>query len=225
MICSSCGTENPGGRQVLHRCASPLAVMCRTCGTANVPAARFCAECATPLAGADRSRARRPPRDAAPRPWPSDVSSACCSPIWSGSPRCRGPRRRGRRELLSRYFEPLARSSSVTAARWRSSSATRSWRSGARRSRTRTTPSAPSGRRSSWSTPCPASDPGSGRAPGCSPARRPPPRATRQGIVAGDLVNTAAGSSRAPPGTVLVGEATHGRRPGRSPSSQPAIRR
>ena len=51
----------------------------------------------------------------------------------------------------ARAHPPVSRSacgrrSSATAARWRSSSATRSWRCSARRWRTRTTPSAPSGR-------------------------------------------------------------------------------
>ena len=48
--------------------------------------------------------------------------------------------------------------------------------------------------------------------------------ATNQGMVAGDLVNTASRlQSVAPPGTVLVGEATlPGRQPTRSPSSRPA---
>ena len=51
--------------------------------------------------------------------------------------------------------------------------------------------------------------------------------ATNQGMVAGDLVNTASRlQSVAPPGTVLVGEATHARGlAARSPSSRPASRR
>jgi class 3 adenylate cyclase len=49
--------------------------------------------------------------------------------------------------------------------------------------------------------------------------------ATNQGMVAGDLVNTASRlQSVAAPGTVLVGEATQRPPPGRSPSSRPASR-
>ena len=73
---------------------------------------------------------------------------------------------------------PAAGSSPSTAARSRSSSATRSWRSGARRPRPRTMPSARCVRRSTSSWPSPRSGRRSarkacGRAPACSPARRP----------------------------------------------------
>ncbi len=58
MICSNCGTENPGGAKFCTECASRLALVCPSCGTANPPTAKLCGECATPLAGAS----------AAPRP-------------------------------------------------------------------------------------------------------------------------------------------------------------
>ena len=68
-----------------------------------------------------------------------------------------------------------ARSSAGTAARSRSSSATRSWPSGARRSPTRTTRSAPCAPRSTSSTPSALGLGPTGRSrrgPACSPARR-----------------------------------------------------
>ena len=52
MICSTCGTENDVGRKFCIECASPLVAGCPNCGTMNPPAAKFCGECATPLAGA-----------------------------------------------------------------------------------------------------------------------------------------------------------------------------
>ena len=57
MICSNCGTENAPGAKFCSECATRLAVACPTCGTANGPAAKFCSECATPLiaGGAARS--------------------------------------------------------------------------------------------------------------------------------------------------------------------------
>ncbi|HEY8869717.1 MAG TPA: adenylate/guanylate cyclase domain-containing protein [Candidatus Limnocylindrales bacterium] len=51
MICSNCGTENPAGTKFCMECATPLAVVCPVCGHANLPAAKFCGECATPLVG------------------------------------------------------------------------------------------------------------------------------------------------------------------------------
>jgi class 3 adenylate cyclase/tetratricopeptide (TPR) repeat protein len=50
MICSNCGTENPAGAKFCTECASRLALVCAACGTANAPTAKFCAECASPLA-------------------------------------------------------------------------------------------------------------------------------------------------------------------------------
>jgi class 3 adenylate cyclase len=35
-------------------CATPFAVACSSCGAANLPAAKFCSECATPIAGSAR---------------------------------------------------------------------------------------------------------------------------------------------------------------------------
>ena len=52
MICPSCGTENKAGRKFCGGCAAPLAVICPACGIANEPDMRFCGECATPLASA-----------------------------------------------------------------------------------------------------------------------------------------------------------------------------
>ena len=79
----------------------------------------------------------------------------------------RGPRRRGGPRDPEPVLRPRPRHrSSATAARSRSSSATRSWPSGARRSRTRTTRSGRSAPRSSSSTRSHARAPGSRRGPG-----------------------------------------------------------
>ncbi len=50
VICGQCGTENLGGAKFCMECASPLAATCPSCGFANLPGAKFCSECATPLA-------------------------------------------------------------------------------------------------------------------------------------------------------------------------------
>ena len=49
MICANCQTENPASAKFCTECATPLARACPTCGTPNPPAAKFCAECATAL--------------------------------------------------------------------------------------------------------------------------------------------------------------------------------
>jgi class 3 adenylate cyclase/tetratricopeptide (TPR) repeat protein len=49
VICSTCGTENEAQRKFCIECATPLTARCSNCGTANPPAAKFCGECAQPL--------------------------------------------------------------------------------------------------------------------------------------------------------------------------------
>jgi len=62
VICSNCGTENRVGAKFCMECATPFATACPNCGAANLPGAKFCSECATPLAGAP---ARTGPRTGA----------------------------------------------------------------------------------------------------------------------------------------------------------------
>jgi class 3 adenylate cyclase/tetratricopeptide (TPR) repeat protein len=49
VICANCGTENEAGRKFCKECATPLTVTCANCGTPNAPDAKFCGECASPL--------------------------------------------------------------------------------------------------------------------------------------------------------------------------------
>jgi class 3 adenylate cyclase/tetratricopeptide (TPR) repeat protein len=49
LICSNCGTENEAARKFCKECATRLAVLCPSCGAANSADAKFCGECATAL--------------------------------------------------------------------------------------------------------------------------------------------------------------------------------
>ncbi len=69
--CSQCGTENEPGRKFCKECAAPLAVVCPSCGTSNSPDAKFCGECATPLQGASA-----PASSAAPTGQPAPAAPA-----------------------------------------------------------------------------------------------------------------------------------------------------
>jgi class 3 adenylate cyclase/tetratricopeptide (TPR) repeat protein len=69
VVCASCGTENEAGRKFCKECAARLALACPACGAANGADAKFCGECAAPLvAGAPASpaTASRPGLPAAP---------------------------------------------------------------------------------------------------------------------------------------------------------------
>ncbi len=71
MICSNCGTENRAGAKFCMECATPFAASCPNCGAANLPAAKFCSECATPLGGgAPRATAAAGSVSAAPSTSP-----------------------------------------------------------------------------------------------------------------------------------------------------------
>src|SRR6266540_3124834 len=50
VVCGSCGTENREGRKFCSACGSALALVCPTCGAANDPADRFCGDCGATLA-------------------------------------------------------------------------------------------------------------------------------------------------------------------------------
>ena len=51
MLCSSCGADNRPGRKFCAQCGAPLALACSSCGARNEPNERFCGECGGPLAG------------------------------------------------------------------------------------------------------------------------------------------------------------------------------
>ncbi len=162
MICPSCAADNKPGRKFCVRCATPLALACPTCGAAYDPGDAFCGECGDAArAGSDRGRRQAPACGVsalAGRPAAADAQRRPPRPARRAPPRVgpvrrprrvhpvrRGARRRGR----PRHPDPLlrarhARSSPATAGRSRSSSATRSWPSGAPRPPARTTPSGPS---------------------------------------------------------------------------------
>src|SRR5450759_1740756 len=71
VVCANCGTENEAGRKFCKECAAPLALVCSSCGAANSTDAKFCGDCAAPLlAGASLSAS------AAARPGLLNTSAA-----------------------------------------------------------------------------------------------------------------------------------------------------
>ena len=94
-------------RKFCGECGTALAQACPTCGTANPPTVKFCGECGTAL-----TATRRRPVDTAgaPPPQPSAASSPSSSPTSSGFTtlsESRDPEEV--RELLSRYFDTCRR--------------------------------------------------------------------------------------------------------------------
>ncbi|HEY8673022.1 MAG TPA: adenylate/guanylate cyclase domain-containing protein [Candidatus Dormibacteraeota bacterium] len=52
MTCANCGGDNESGRRFCGDCGAPLAVACPACGAANPARARFCGDCGALLAAA-----------------------------------------------------------------------------------------------------------------------------------------------------------------------------
>ncbi|MBI2763375.1 MAG: AAA family ATPase [Chloroflexi bacterium] len=59
MICATCGTENRPGRKFCASCGAALALGCPSCGALNVAGERFCGECGKALS--DAGGAATPP--------------------------------------------------------------------------------------------------------------------------------------------------------------------
>ncbi len=58
--CATCGTENDAGRKFCLECGTSLAAGCPACGSPNPPAARFCGECGARLVGAASAASAAP---------------------------------------------------------------------------------------------------------------------------------------------------------------------
>ena len=205
---------------------------CPSCGAPFEPGEKFCGTCGTALTtdAVPAATGLAAPIAAPTAPQATERRLVCVlfADLVGFTPFAEERDAEDVRDTLDRYFDRRARSSNATAAPSRSSSAMPSWPCGARRSRTRTTPSGPSARRWTWSTPCRGLGDGiQARAGILTGEAAVTIGATNQGMVAGDLVNTASRlQSVAAPGTVLVGEATsaprqgHRLRAGRRPDAQ-----
>ena len=113
MICSNCSTDNEAGRKFCKECATRLAVACPNCGTANGADAKFCGECATSLVGAADVAATTsgatPSSAAAPIASSSGAERRLVSVLFadlvSFTTISEGRDAEDTRELLTRYFE------------------------------------------------------------------------------------------------------------------------
>ena len=108
MVCSRCGTENPSGSKFCSECGSHLASTCPSCGSPVLPEARFCNECGSPLSSAAPSiandtspSARSPEAPASERRLVSVLFADLVG--FTTLSESRDPEEV--RELLTRYFE------------------------------------------------------------------------------------------------------------------------
>jgi class 3 adenylate cyclase/tetratricopeptide (TPR) repeat protein len=224
VVCSNCGTDNPPGTKFCIECAARLAQVCPSCGTANLPTAKFCGECAAALQGIDTSApAARPASAPAVALAERRLVSILFADLVGFTTLSEGRDAEDTRELLSRYFD-LSRDviaryggtvekfiGDAVMAVWgaptaHEDDAERAVRAGLDLVDAVRSLGAMIHARAGVLTGEAAVTIG----------------ATNQGMVAGDLVNTASRlQSVAQPGTVLVGEATQ-RAAGKAIAFEPA---
>ena len=213
--CASCGAENRSGRKFCSRVRRVARCRLPACGAGE--RAWRASSAASAGRSSRRSRYRRadPERPRAPAVAERRLVSILFADLVGYTAALREPRLRGRRVSCKHATSSTARTVIERyGGRSRSSSATRSWPSGVRRSRARTTPSARCERRSSSLTPSPPSARqarpiSSLRAGVLTGEAAVSLGAEGQGMVTGDLVNTASRiQAAATPGTVLVGDST-----------------
>jgi len=114
VVCSTCGIENETGRKFCKECGERLAATCPSCGATNTPDAKYCGECATRLPGAVAPGAGAAgEREDRPAGGPSAVAerrlvSVLFADLVGFTALAEGRDAEDTRDLLSRYFD-LAR--------------------------------------------------------------------------------------------------------------------
>src|SRR3954469_8262838 len=101
--CPSCGTENPAGSRFCGACGASLAQACAVCGAANDPGMRFCTQWGSPLDAAGPAPAQ--PAATAERRLVSVLFADLVG--FTAVSESRDPEET--RELLSRYFDTSRR--------------------------------------------------------------------------------------------------------------------
>jgi len=220
VICSNCGTENRVGAKFCMECATPFAALCPSCGAANPPAAKFCSECATPMGGAPRpTAATSAATDAATttRPAPTQEAvaerrlvSVLFADLVGFTSYSEGRDAEEVRELQSRYFDTVREivvRYGGTVEKFIGDAVMALWGAPVARE-----DDAERAVRAALDLVDAVRSLGPGiaiRAGILTGEAAVTLGATDQGMVAGDMVNTASRlQSVAPPSTVLVGEAT-----------------
>jgi len=81
VICPNCGTLNEPGRKFCGECATRLAIICPNCGTANTPGVKFCGECGTSLAAGTLEGAKAPSAATSPSAGSAGATPPTVSPV------------------------------------------------------------------------------------------------------------------------------------------------
>jgi class 3 adenylate cyclase/tetratricopeptide (TPR) repeat protein len=110
--CSNCGAENPTGQKFCGDCGEALATVCSSCGSPNPPGKKFCGECGVALTPAPVPAAAAVPSPAAPTAEPvaeRRLVSVLFADLVGFTTLSESRDAEEVRELLSRYFETCRR--------------------------------------------------------------------------------------------------------------------
>ncbi len=108
--CPNCGHENPAGAKFCNGCGAALAGSCPACGASNAPGARFCSECGSPLsAAAPAAAAPTPPAVLEPAVAERRLVSVLFADLVGFTSLSESRDAEDTRELLSRYFDTSRR--------------------------------------------------------------------------------------------------------------------
>ena len=111
MICQSCGTENKSGAKFCNGCGAALSLLCPACGTPNDSLARFCNECGTALSAAGAEPAVTATTAASPAASTAErrLVSVLFADLVGFTAASESRDAEETRELLSRYFDTCRR--------------------------------------------------------------------------------------------------------------------
>ena len=105
MTCPTCGHVNTAGQKFCGECGTPLQAACPSCGHVNPPGQKFCGECGTPLStDSTRMPTASPPTQAAPSAERRLVS-VLFADLVGFTTASEGRDAEDTRDLLSRYFD------------------------------------------------------------------------------------------------------------------------
>jgi predicted ATPase/class 3 adenylate cyclase len=105
MTCPACGSENEAGRKFCGECGSPLALACPQCGSPNSPGVKFCGECGAALAAQPKDL----PSPAASPTAERRLVSVLFADLVGFTTLSESRDAEEVRELLSRYFDTCKR--------------------------------------------------------------------------------------------------------------------
>lgn len=103
--CPECAAENPSGQKFCGSCGSPLAASCPSCGVASPAGQRFCGNCGSPLTAESPATAAQPAAD----PTERRLVSVLFADLVGFTKLSESRDAEEVRALLSRYFDTCRR--------------------------------------------------------------------------------------------------------------------